>query len=196
MDTFKDIPVFRFETLEDWKAWLGEQSRTCKAVWIMLAKKGTAGKSITYEDARDYAIAYGWIDGQVNRWDDEYYITRFTPRSAKSNWSKINCAVAELLIERGEMTEAGLEQVEAAKKDGRWERAYHSSSAIAVPDDFRAALESSSAANELFSRLNSANRYAFLYRIQTASNAALRSKRIEKYIEMLENGDVFHPPPG
>lgn len=193
MDYYKEQPLLVFESADDWRRWLLENHDKHRAVWIKLAKKNALSKSLTYEEARDTAIGFGWIDGMINRFDDQFYVTRFTPRSAKSGWSKVNCAVAEALIASGNMSAAGLAKVQSAKKDGRWDRAYDSSSTITTPADFQAALDDSPQAKTFFAALSSANRYAFLYRIQTASSAKTRADRIRKYIQMLEVGEVFHP---
>jgi len=191
-EIYKDLPVYAFESVATWRAWLLENHTTQPGAWIKLAKKGTGVTTTTYEEARDTAIEFGWIDGLINAYDEIYYLTRFTPRKAKSNWSKVNCAVAERLIASGLMQPAGLAQVEAAKKDGRWEMAYDPPSKMAVPDDFQYALEHSPAAAEFFATLKSASRYAFLYRIQTAKTSETRAKWIEKSIEMLEAGEAYH----
>jgi uncharacterized protein YdeI (YjbR/CyaY-like superfamily) len=193
LETYKGQPLLEFESTGGWLLWLSENHDKHQAVWLKLAKKNSKFKTLSYEEARDTAIAFGWIDGLINRFDDLCYVTRFTPRSKKSGWSKVNCAVAEALIASKNMSAAGLAQVEAAKMDGRWGRAYDSSSTIATPADFQAALDDSPQAKTFFVALNSANRYAFLYRIQTAASPKSRGERIRKYVQMLEAGEVFHP---
>jgi uncharacterized protein YdeI (YjbR/CyaY-like superfamily) len=163
------------------------------AVWIKLAKKDSGATSLSYEEARDIAIAFGWIDGLINRYDHHFYLTRFTPRKTKSLWSKTNCLVAEELISSGAMHPSGLAHVISAKRDGRWDRAYDGASTMTVPDDFQTALTENPAAATAFDQLNAANRYAFLYRIRTASTPQIRLSRIRKYIDMLSAGQKFHP---
>ena len=193
LETYKELPLQAFSQVADWEAWLQESHAQLQGVWLKFAKKGTGATTISYEEARNAAIAFGWIDGLTNRFDETYYLIRFTPRRAKSMWSKINRAVVESLIAAGKMQPAGLAQVEAAKKDGRWDLAYDSSSTMQVPDDFRQALDAHPAAAEHFASLKSANRYAFLYRIQTAKSPEVRAKKIASFIAMLEAGESLHP---
>src|SRR5262249_39116343 len=152
---------------------------------------GTA--SVTYEQALQVALCYGWIDGQKKRYDESSWLQKFTPRGAKSIWSKINREKVERLIARGAMQDAGLAAVEQAKRDGRWEAAYDSQSSASVPDDFQAALDQHVAAKAFFATLNTRNRYAILFRIQTAKKAETRAKRIEQFIRMLANHEMLYP---
>jgi uncharacterized protein YdeI (YjbR/CyaY-like superfamily) len=138
-------------------------------------------------------LCYGWIDGQKAAFDDKHWLQKFTPRTAKSIWSKINCGKAEALIADGRMQPEGLRQVELAKSDGRWERAYESQSKITVPADFQSALDKNQQARDFFNTLNSVNRYAILFRIQTAKKPETRSARIQKFIEMLTNKQKLYP---
>ena len=193
METYKDIPLLPFASASEWEEWLDANHASTAAVWIKFAKKASGVPTITYEEARDLAIAYGWIDGLVNQYDERFFVRRFTPRKPKSGWSKINCDIAEALISIGAMRLSGLTHVEAAKRDGRWELAYDSPSNMTVPDDFRQALDASPAALAAFTALNSANRYAFLHRLQTARTPELRAARIAKFVCMLESRLVFHP---
>ena len=147
---------------------------------------------MTYEEALGVALCYGWIDGQKKGFDDQYWLQKFTPRGAKSIWSKINTEKAEKLIASGEMRPAGLKAIEAAKQDGRWDAAYESQKNISVPEDFQSALEKNKKAKAFFATLNSANRYSFLFRLQTAKKAETRKKRIRQFVEMLEKGETFH----
>jgi uncharacterized protein YdeI (YjbR/CyaY-like superfamily) len=193
MEYFKDIQILHFETAVEWRDWLEQNCLTETSLWVKLSKKGCAVATITYEEARDTAIAYGWIDGLINRYDENFYLTRFTPRNPRSVWSKINCAVVESLIASGKMQPSGMVHVEAAKQDGRWDRAYDPQSKITVPDDFQLALNESPTALEFFAGINSSNRYAFLYRLQTAKTPDSRSALIKKFVIMLEERSVFHP---
>jgi len=159
---------------------------------LKLAKKDSGISSVTYDEAVGVALCYGWIDGQKKGFDDKYWLQKFTPRGQKSIWSKINTVKAEKLIESGEMKPAGLKAIEAAKKDGRWEQAYESQKTISIPEDFQAALDKNKKAKAFFVTLKSAERYSFLFRIQTAKKPETRKKRIQQYIEMLEKNEKIH----
>lgn len=148
---------------------------------------------MTYAEALDVALCYGWIDSQKAGFDETYFLQRFTPRRTRSKWSKVNCQRAEELIRGGEMQPAGLREVERAKADGRWDAAYESQSTATVPDDLQAALDGNPRAREFFATLDSANRYAILYRIQDAKRPETRVQRIEKYVAMLSEGKKLHP---
>jgi uncharacterized protein YdeI (YjbR/CyaY-like superfamily) len=188
-----ELPTLPFESKEKWAAWLAKQHDKSAGVWLKLAKKDSGIASVTYEEALDVALCYGWIDGQKRGLDDKYWLQKFTPRGPKSIWSKINTEKAEKLIASGQMKPAGLKAVEAARQDGRWEAAYSSQKNISVPEDFQAALEKNKKAKAYFATLNSANRYAILFRIQTAKKTETRAKRIQQFIEMLERGEKLHP---
>jgi uncharacterized protein YdeI (YjbR/CyaY-like superfamily) len=175
------------------RPWLDEHHEASDGIWIKFAKKASGIASVTYKDVLPVALAYGWIDGQVKRIDDDWYRQRFTPRRARSVWSKINRAAAEAMIERGEMKPAGLREVERAKADGRWERAYDSPKTAEVPDDLRAALDADPAAAEFFAGLDSINRYAILHRIQGAKKPETRARRIEQFVAMCSRGETVHP---
>jgi uncharacterized protein YdeI (YjbR/CyaY-like superfamily) len=141
----------------------------------------------------EIALCYGWIDGQKKSFDEKYFLQKFTPRRPKSIWSKINTEKAEQLIASGQMKPAGLKAIEAAKADGRWEQAYTSQKTISIPKDFEVALNKNKKAKAFFESLNSANRYSFLFRIETAKKAETRANRIRQFMEMLEKGEKFHP---
>jgi uncharacterized protein YdeI (YjbR/CyaY-like superfamily) len=188
-----ELPTLPFESKKKWAAWLAKQHDKSAGVWLKLAKKDSGIASVTYEEALDVALCYGWIDGQKRGLDDKYWLQKFTPRGPKSIWSKINTEKAEKLIASGQMKPAGLKAVEAARQDGRWEAAYSSQKNISVPEDFQAALEKNKKAKAYFATLNSANRYAILFRIQTAKKTETRAKRIQQFIEMLERGEKLHP---
>lgn len=187
-----DIPILPFETLQAWAEWLEMQPATTPGVWLKLAKAESKISSITYAEALDVALCYGWIDSQKKGFDEQFWLQKFTPRRAASIWSKVNCEKAEALIAAGVMKPSGLREVELAKQDGRWERAYTSQSNSVIPADFQAALDQSPAAQAFFVKLNSANRYAFLFRIQTAKKAETRAERIKKFVAMLERGEALH----
>jgi len=193
--TYKELPLLCFSEQGLWHDWLMENHALISQVWLQFAKKGSGKKTITYEEARESALCFGWIDSTINRLDDDYYVMRFTIRQPKSVWSKINCEIVEALIASGKMQPAGLKHVVDAQADGRWDRAYDGASKMSVPEDFLAALEHNSAAAMNFDALDSSNRYAFLWRIQTSSPDT-RAKKILRYVDMLENGVVFHPKDG
>ena len=187
-----ELPALPFESKKKWADWLAKQHDKSAGVWLKLAKKGTGIPSVTYEEALDVALCYGWIDGQKGSFDDKYWLQKFTPRGPKSIWSKINTEKVERLIKSGEMTPAGLKAIEAAKQDGRWDAAYASQKNISIPEDFQAALNKNKKAKAFFDTLKSAERYSFLFRIQTAKKAETRAKRIQQFIEMLERNEKFH----
>ena len=187
------LPTISFTTVDEWRAWLHEQHASAAGVWLKIAKQGSGIQTVTYAQALDVALCFGWIDGQKNKFDEQYWLQRFTPRTARSKWSQINVAKATELIASGAMQPAGLAEVQRAQADGRWERAYTGQRTATVPEDLRRALDQSPAASELFATLNSANRYAILYRIQDAKRADTRARRIEKYVAMLSEGKQIHP---
>ena len=193
MTSSDTLPTHPFATPQDWEAWLDAHHAETAGVWLKLAKAGAGVPSITYAQALDVALCYGWIDGQKAAFDERYWLQKFTPRRPKSIWSQVNCAKATELIAAGRMQAAGLRQVEAAQADGRWDAAYASQRAIEVPPDFQAELDAHPNAQVFFAGLNSANRYAFLWRIHTAKKPETRAKRIAQFIEMLERGEKLHP---
>lgn len=190
---FTDLQILPFTNKKKWTDWLSRQHDKSAGVWLKLSKKASGISSVTYEEALESALCYGWIDGQKKGFDDKYWLQKFTPRGSKSIWSKINTEKAEKLIASGEMKPAGLKAIEAAKKDGRWAAAYASQKNISVPDDFQAALDKNKKAKDFFDTLNSVNRYAILFRIQTAKKAETRMKRIQLFVEMLEQNEKLHP---
>ena len=188
-----DLPILPFASQKKWADWLAKQHDKSTGVWLKLAKKDSAIASVTYQEALDVALCYGWIDGQKGSFDDKYWLQKFTPRGPKSIWSKINTEKAERLIASGEMKPAGLEAIEAAKQDGRWDAAYASQKNMSMPDDFQAALDKNKKALAFFMTLNSVNRYAILFRIQTAKKAETRARRIQQFVEMLEKNEKLYP---
>jgi uncharacterized protein YdeI (YjbR/CyaY-like superfamily) len=187
-----DPPLKEFRTRAAWEKWLERHHGDDAGVWMKFAKKGTGVTTVTYAEALEVALCFGWIDAQVKRLDETYYLQRFTPRRARSKWSKINRESATRLIESGTMRPPGLAEVDRAKADGRWDAAYDSSAAAVVPDDFERALARNKKAREFFTTLSSANRYAILYRIQDAKRPETRARRITQLVEMLARGDTFH----
>jgi uncharacterized protein YdeI (YjbR/CyaY-like superfamily) len=182
-----------FETRDDWRAWLDAHHDGSPGVWLLIAKKGSARHTVSYDEALEAALCYGWIDGQKRSHDDGCWLQKFTPRAARSVWSKLNRQRAEALIASGEMRPAGLAEVERAKADGRWANAYDSPSTAVAPGDLLAALEAHPEAQAFFETLNSANRYAIIWRLQTAKKAETRERRLRQFIEMLERHEKLHP---
>jgi uncharacterized protein YdeI (YjbR/CyaY-like superfamily) len=187
------LPVMTFESTDAWDTWLAAHHADSPGLWLKIAKKGAAGRTVSYSDALDVALCHGWIDGQKGRHDDEYWLQRFTPRKPGSNWSKINTERAAALIESGRMRPAGLREVERAQADGRWEQAYESQSRVTVPEDLARALAANERARAFFATLDSANRYAILYRIGTAKKPETRAKRIDTFVAMLSEHKKIHP---
>ena len=192
-NTPTDLPIIMFETQQEWDTWLEQNQEATAGLWVRFAKKGSGLRSISYKEAVEIALCHGWIDSQVKTYDAQSYIQKFTPRRAKSLWSKINRERAEQLIESGAMRPAGLAEIERAKADGRWDTAYDPASKATVPEDFQAELDRNKKASAFFATLNKANRYALLFRIQTAKRPETRAKRIREFLRMLENHEVFHP---
>jgi uncharacterized protein YdeI (YjbR/CyaY-like superfamily) len=188
-----DLLVLPFESRESWAAWLAANHASPDGVWVKFAKKGSGIPTVTYHEALEVALCYGWIDAQVKRFDEDYYLQRFTPRRARSRWSKRNVGIALELIERGEMHPPGLAEVERAQADGRWEAAYHSPITMPVADELRAALDASPKAAELFAELDSQNRYAILYRVHDAKRPETRVRRIERFVADLAEGKTPYP---
>lgn len=187
-------PVRLFAIQADWAAWLEKNHRHSQGLWLRLAKKGSGLQSVTYGEALEVALCYGWIDGQKRGDSDQAWLQRFLPRSANSIWSKINRDKAVALIASGRMNAAGLEAVEAAKKAGRWDAAYDSPKAAKVPEDFEAAMDASPRAKKFFQSLDGANRYAVLFRIQTVKKTETRARKIREFVEMLERNETIHQP--
>ena len=148
------MPIMSFETQQGWEEWLKEHHAETKGIWLKIAKKEASTPSVSYAEALDSALCYGWIDGQKAAFDDKYWLQKFTPRKTKSIWSKVNCNKADALIAEGKMQPAGLRQVELAKSDGRWERAYESQSKITIPDDFQNALDNNPKAKDFLTQLS------------------------------------------
>ena len=194
-DTLQPSPTaapLRFATARAWETWLRKNGARSDGIWMLIAKAGADEPSVTYPQAIEAALCHGWIDGQKKTVDDQHWLQRFTPRRARSIWSKINCAKALALIESGRMQAAGQAQVDAAKADGRWDAAYDGARASTVPDDLQAALDATPKARAFFATLNATNRYAVLWRVQTAVKPETRAKRIAQLVEMLARGEKIH----
>lgn len=188
-----ELPVLGFASPGDWDSWLAQQHAIAPGVWLKIPKATSAEPGVCYADALAVALCYGWIDGQKRRLDEEYWLQRFTPRTPRSRWSKINTEKAAELIEAGRMQPAGMREVEQARADGRWDAAYAGQRTMAVPDDLAAELARNDAARAFFATLSSANRYSILYRISDAKRPETRAKRIVKYVTMLAAGETIHP---
>jgi uncharacterized protein YdeI (YjbR/CyaY-like superfamily) len=188
-----ELPIHYFERQADWTAWLKKNHVSSPGVWLQLAKKGAEATSVSYDEALEVALCFGWIDGQKQAHSDRFWLQKFTRRSDKSLWSKINRDKALALIKAKKMKPAGFKEIERAKLDGRWDAAYDSSSKATVPSDFQSALHGNARAKAFFGMLDSRNRYAVLFRIQTAKKAETRAKRISQFVMMLERHEKVHP---
>ena len=186
------MEIKAFKSKEAWATWLGKNYRKSTGLWLRLAKKGSPLQSLSYAEALEVALCFGWIDGQKKPESDQAWLQRFVRRSSKSIWSKINREKALLLMANGQMKPAGMEAIENAKQNGRWDAAYDSPSGATVPSDFAAALAANPPAKAFFERLDRANRYAFLWRIQTVKRAETRARKIETFVAMLEKGEKIH----
>ncbi|HEX8980185.1 MAG TPA: YdeI/OmpD-associated family protein [Parasulfuritortus sp.] len=188
-----NLPVLRFARRQDWADWLADNHAASDGVWLQLAKKAAGVQSVSYDEAILEALCFGWIDGQKKTHDELYWLQKFTPRSAKGIWSKINREKALGLIEAGKMQPAGREEIERAKLDGRWEAAYDSASKSTVPSDLQSALDANPQAKHFFATLDNRNRYAILFRIQTAKKAETRARKIDQFVQMLVRHEKIHP---
>ncbi|HEV2859128.1 MAG TPA: YdeI/OmpD-associated family protein [Solirubrobacterales bacterium] len=187
-----ELPIRLFAGPVELEAWLEKNHGSCDGVWLKIAKKGAAEPSVTYAEALELALCFGWIDSQKRGFDEQHFLQRFTPRRPRGRWSKINREKAEALIESGAMRPAGLAEVEAAKADGRWEAAYEGQRTATVPPDLQRELEANPAAGEFFASLDSANRYAIVYRLEEAKKPETRERRLRKFVAMLERGEKIH----
>jgi uncharacterized protein YdeI (YjbR/CyaY-like superfamily) len=188
------LPIRLFKDQAALEAWLSTEPRASKGLWLRFAKKGSTLASISKAEAIDSALCHGWIDGQLDKYDDKSWIVRFTPRKRASKWSAVNRGRALELIDAGRMKATGQAEIEAAKADGRWAAAYAPASQAEVPSDLHAALDRSPAAAQFFATLTGANRYAILYRIDAVKRAETRARRIEQFVSMLERGETVHNP--
>ena len=190
-DTESEARLFKNQSA--WSAWLDKNHGCSSGIWLRLAKKNSGLQSVSYFEALEAALCYGWIDGHKRSESDKAWLQKFCPRSAKSIWSKINREKALVLIRSGRMTPAGHQAIAQAKSNGRWDSAYDSPGRAIVPDDFQTALDANPRANALFKNLDRANRYAILFRIQTAKKPETRARNVQKFIAMLERGEKIHP---
>jgi uncharacterized protein YdeI (YjbR/CyaY-like superfamily) len=181
-----------FKSPDEWENWLDKNHLKSEGLWLRIYKKNSGKKSVTYSEALDEALCYGWIDGQKEKYDDKSWLQRFTPRRTGSIWSKKNTAHVERLLKDGKMKYAGLKEVNEAKADGRWDNAYHPQSSAGIPDDFMMELEKNNKAKIFFETLNKTNLYSIAYRLQTAKKIETRRKRMELILTMLSKGEKFH----
>jgi uncharacterized protein YdeI (YjbR/CyaY-like superfamily) len=187
------MQTLHFNTSVDFRHWLEKNHTESDGIWLRIFKKDSHEKSLTYAEALDHALCYGWIDGQKKPFDKLSWLQKFTPRRPKSGWSKINTQHVERLIKAGIMTPAGMEAAEAAKSDGRWETAYTSSRSAIPPEDFLKELSKNRKAEAFFKTLNKANVYSIVYRLETAKKPETREKRMKTILAILEQGKAFHP---
>lgn len=188
------LAIRAFATRAAWLAWLGKTHATCPGLWLKLGKKSCPEPCIDYATALDGALIWGWIDSQKAAYDEHHFLQRFTPRTAKSPWSQVNVAKIAALLEAGVMQPPGLREVERAKADGRWDQAYAGARTSTVPDDLTAALAQNPKARKFFETIDRTNRYAILYRVQSAKKPETRARRIAQFVTMLENGERIHAP--
>ena len=181
-----------FRNAKAFEAWLKKHHASSDGLWLQIAKKGADQPSVTYAEAVEIALCWGWIDGHKKGLDDQHFLQRFTPRRARSIWSKINVDKVAALVEAGRMQPAGQAQVDAARADGRWAKAYDGARTATVPDDLQAALDATPAAKAFFATVNASNRYAVLWRVQTAVKPETRAKRIAQLVEKLARGELLH----
>ena len=191
-DKKKEIRIVEFIDAVAMQQWLEQNHTLNEGIWLKIAKKSSGIQSVNYQEALKVALCYGWIDGQVNKLDENYYIQKFTPRRARSIWSKRNVGIAEQLIAEGRMQPPGLKEIERAKADGRWQKAYDSPGNMEIPDDFLLELNKNQKASMFFRTLNKTNLFAIGYRLQTAKTTETRQKRMTEIIRMLEKEDKFH----
>ncbi|MDB5679914.1 YdeI family protein [Sphingomonas bacterium] len=186
------LPILSFPDLAAWEEWLAAQPRSASGLWLKLAKAGNAESTLTKAQAIDGALCHGWIDGQIDKYDDAWFLTRFTPRKRASKWSEKNRTRADELLAQGRVSVAGRAAIDAAKADGRWDAAYAPASAATEPADLKAALDANARARAFFDTLTGANRYAILYRVQTAKKPETRAARIAKFVAMCAAHETLH----
>lgn len=185
--------IIPFVSQKEWARWLKKNHAVSDGFWMRIFKKASGEKSIAYAEALEEALCYGWIDGQKNKYDEISWLQKFTPRRRKSVWSKINTGHVERLMKEGRMLPPGLKAVEAAKYDGRWDKAYDSPSTVKIPEDFLQLLDKHKKAKAFFQTLNKANTYAIAYRLQSAKKPETRAKRMKLFLEMLKKGEKLYP---
>ncbi len=189
-ETHKDLPVLVMRSQAAFETWLAKHHTQTGGIWLKLAKKGSRKKTLSYEQAREAAIIWGWIDGLVNKWDDDFYVLRFTRRRKRSKWSQINREIAEQLMAEDRLTAPGRAEVQAAQGDGRWDAAYAGSATIEEPPDFLEALRASKKANERYPSISRAARYRILSQVLDAKRPETRKRRIAKFVGLLARGET------
>jgi uncharacterized protein YdeI (YjbR/CyaY-like superfamily) len=185
-------PALSFPSGDAFERWLEQNHDTAPEAWLKIAKKHAVEATLSYAEGVDAALSFGWIDGQKDRLDERYWLQRFTPRTSRSRWSKINREKAERLIDAGRMRPAGVAAVEQAKADGRWDAAYAGSRTATIPEDLQRQLDDDDRAAAAFEALDARNRYAIIWRVNDAKRSETRARRITKYIEMLRRGERIH----
>jgi len=185
-------PIYYFKNQKEFEKWLGKNFNKVDAVWLRFYKKNSGVKSVNYAEALDVALCYGWIDGLVNKYDNDSYLQRFTPRRPRSLWSRKNIENTERLIATGKMKAPGLKEIEKAKEDGRWAAAYDSSANMEIPEDLKKFLDKSKKIKTFFESLNKTNKFAIVWSLQTAKKPETRKRRFKIIMEMLKKGEKFH----
>ncbi len=193
VDSRQGLPIVAFASQQEWEKWLEAQHAQSGGIWLKIAKKDSGVDSVSYAEALDSALCYGWIDGQKASYDERYWLQKFTSRGRKSKWSRVNRDRATELLQQGRLKPAGLAQIEQARQDGRWETAYEPQRTATIPDDLQRELDKNPAARAFFATLDSANRYAILYRLQDAKKPETRARRLAQYVIMLNEGKKLHP---
>jgi uncharacterized protein YdeI (YjbR/CyaY-like superfamily) len=191
----EDLPTMFFKSPAAWESWLASNHDHSRGLWVKIAKRNAAAASVTYSQALEVALLFGWIDGQKQKCDDSFWLQKFTPRGPKSRWSQANRATAMRLMKEGRLRAAGLAAIESAKSDGRWAAAYEPQSRATVPPDLQSALAANLVARKFFDALDGHNRYAILYRVNDAKKPETRAKRIATYVQMLARGETLYPRP-
>jgi uncharacterized protein YdeI (YjbR/CyaY-like superfamily) len=191
----QELATVHFASMRAWERWLEANHARSRGVWLKIAKRDGGATSVSYAEALEVALLFGWIDGQKDKLDDAFWLQKFTPRGAKSRWSETNRASAMRLVREGRMRPSGLAAIDSAKADGRWDAAYAPQSRASVPPDLARALDAHPAARTFFGTLDAQNRYAILYRVQDAKKPETRARRIATFVEMLANGETLHPKP-
>lgn len=186
------LPILTFSDGESFERWLELQGNDAKGAWLKFSKKTANAATLTKAEAIDVALCHGWIDGQLQKYSDDHWLVRFTPRKARSKWSQINRRRASELLAEGRMREDGVAQIEVAKADGRWDAAYAPASSVKVPNDLQEALDANPKASQFFATLKGANRFAILYRIGSVKRPGTRARKIAEYVAMLERGETLH----
>lgn len=193
MSTESDRLIVASGSQHAWEAWVADHHTTSSGVWLKIAKQGSGIQTVSHLEALDVALCYGWIDAKRVKFDSDSFLQRFTPRTSRSRWSKINCGKATRLMEQGRMQAAGLREIERARADGRWDAAYEGQSTATVPADLQRELELNNRARAFFSTLDSRNRYSILYRLQDTRNPETRARRLKKFVEMLNDEQKIYP---